>query len=198
MIAWGRSRTDSWGLRGTGATMSNKAKMSPLAKQKYPLVAGAGNQSRRFAPPSLRSGPPGDSLPAPAGEHLWPEACFRPPVREAGVTAGHENLFLTLAEQRSDGGNSITEAVGRSLNVTAQKTFIDEGDKPDRNGACRPVSRRQSDHTPWQISAGGRWSRRFFRRFRDGPCPRGMSFRTKAEVTDDENYTLSTDSRLTF
>lgn len=53
----------------------------PASHTPTPGVAGAGRESRRYAPPPLRSGPPGDSLPAPAQEHLWPEASFRPPVR---------------------------------------------------------------------------------------------------------------------
>ncbi len=53
----------------------------PAGNTQNPGVAGAARESRRYAPPPLRSGPPGDSLPAPAQEHLWPEAGFRPSVR---------------------------------------------------------------------------------------------------------------------
>ena len=40
-------------------------------------------------------------------------------VRQSGVTAGHENLFLAFTEQVSDGGSTITGATGQSLTVTA-------------------------------------------------------------------------------
>ena len=44
----------------------------PASNSQTPGVAGAARESRRYAPPPLRSGPAGDSLPAPAQEHLWP------------------------------------------------------------------------------------------------------------------------------
>ena len=43
-------------------------------------------------------------------------------VRQVEIAGGHENLFLTMTDQRSDGGNIITGAQGRSFSVTAQKT----------------------------------------------------------------------------
>ena len=97
-------------------------------------------------------------------------------IREAGVAAGHENLFLTLTEQRSDGGNSIAEAVGRSLNVTARKTFaLTEGTSLTVTALADRFLGGPGDHTPWQDrSRQGALEPQAFRRFRDGPCPRNV------------------------
>ena len=120
-------------------------------------------------------------------------------VREAGVTAGHENLFLTLTEQRSDGGNSITEAVGRSLNVTAQETFaLTRGTTLTLSAfAGRFLGGRATIPLGAVALGRGGWSHRFSLVSETALTP-GMSFRTTAEVADDENYTFSTGIRLTF
>ena len=42
-------------------------------------------------------------------------------VAELNLSAGHDNLFVTLSEQHSGGGDLISSARGRSLTLTAQK-----------------------------------------------------------------------------
>ena len=120
-------------------------------------------------------------------------------IREAGVAAGHENLFLALTEQRSDGGNSIAEAVGRSLNVTARKTFaLTEGTSLTVTALADRFLGGRATIPLGTIDLGrGRWSHRFSVAS-ETDLTSGMSFRTKAEMIGDENYAFSAGIRLTF
>ena len=120
-------------------------------------------------------------------------------IREAGVAAGHENLFLTLTEQRSDGGNSITEAVGRSLNVTAQKTFaLTEGTSLTVTALADRFLGGRATIPLGTIDLGrGRWSHRLSVAS-ETDFTRGMSFSTKAERIGDGNYAFNAGIRLTF
>ena len=120
-------------------------------------------------------------------------------VRQSGVTAGHENLFLTFTEQVSDGGSTITGATGRSLTVTAQKTVtltentaLTMAATADRflgGEASIPLGTMTLDE--------GAWHPRLSLAAETEIIP-SVVFRTKAEVTDDEDYTLSAGLRLAF
>ena len=120
-------------------------------------------------------------------------------VRQSGVTAGHENLFLAFTEQVSDGGSTITGATGQSLTVTAQKTVtmtentaLTMAATADRflgGEASIPLGTMTLDE--------GAWHPRLSLATETEITP-AVVFRTTAEVTDDEDYTLSAGLRLTF
>ena len=120
-------------------------------------------------------------------------------VRQQSATAGHENLFLAFTEQVSDGGSTITGAKGQSLSFTAQKTVNLTEDTALTMGATAnrflggeasiPLGTMTLDEGDWQplISLAT-----------ETEVLPTVSLRTKAEMTDDERYTLSAGLRLTF
>ena len=83
LVRWPGLEPRIWDSPGPRSVCSKsvcqpKAKMSPFAEMSACRIAFAHSESRRYAPPSLRFGPTGDSLLASAGRHLWPEGAFRP------------------------------------------------------------------------------------------------------------------------
>ena len=120
-------------------------------------------------------------------------------VRQSGVTAGHENLFLTFTEQVSDGGSIITGATGRSLTVTAQKTVtLTENTALTMAAAAdRFLGGEASIPLGTMTLDEGAWHPRFSLATETEIIPE-VVFRTKAEVTDDEDYTLGAGLRLAF
>ena len=120
-------------------------------------------------------------------------------VRQSGVTAGHENLFVTFTEQVSDGGSTITGATGQSLTVTARKTVtLTENTALTMAAAAdRFLGGEASIRLGTLTLDEGAWHSRLSLATETEIIP-AMSFRTTAEVTDDEDYTLSAGLRLTF
>ena len=120
-------------------------------------------------------------------------------VRQSGVTAGHENLFLALTEQVSDGGSTITGATGKSLTVTAQKTVALTADTAFTMAATadRFLGGEASIPLGMMTLDEGAWEPRLSLATVTEILP-AVLFRMRGEVTDDEGYTLSAGLRLTF
>ena len=120
-------------------------------------------------------------------------------VRENSITAGHENLFLTLTEQISDGGRVITGAKGQSLTVTARETVSLTGSTDltlsvtaDRflgGEASIPLGTMELGESGWgsRLSLGT-----------ETAIDSASSFTTRVEVTDDGGHILMTGLRATF
>ena len=122
-----------------------------------------------------------------------------PNVRETSVTAGHENLVFTLTEQRSKGGSVITGASGRSLTVTARETvaLTEHTTLTATARADRFLGGEATIPLGTVNLTRGDWNPRFSLASETALAP-GMSFRTKAEMTDPEDYTLEAGLRVTF
>ena len=120
-------------------------------------------------------------------------------VFQSSVTAGHENLFLSFTEQRSDGGRVITGATGQSLSVTAQKTVpvtekmaLTLSASADRflgGEASIPLGRMTLTSGDWQprLSLAA-----------ETEITSGLSLTTRAEVTDGKDHSFTADLRLIF
>ena len=120
-------------------------------------------------------------------------------VRESSITAGHENLFLALAEQSSDGGRVITGARGRSLTVTARETVPLTGSTDltlsvaaDRflgGEASIPLGTMELGESGWgsRLSLGT-----------ETAIDSATAFTTSVEVTDDGDHILMTGLRASF
>ena len=104
-----------------------------------------------------------------------------------GITAGHEKLSLTLTEQRSRGGDVITAAKGQSLTVTAQETFslTENTNLTVTAVADRFLGGEASIPLGTVRLSEGDWNPRLSFASETEIVP-AMSFRTRAEMTDDE------------
>ena len=120
-------------------------------------------------------------------------------VRETGVAGGHENLFFTLAEQHSNGGSVITGASGRSLTVTARRTIALTGHTALTASvvADRFLGGEATIPLGTVELSRGSWTPRLSLAAETALAP-GMSFRTRAEKTAGDDYTLAAGLRVTF
>ena len=120
-------------------------------------------------------------------------------IRQMGVAAGHEKLFLALAEQRSRGGGIITAAKGQSLTVKAQESFSLTGKTALTLTAVadRFLGGEASIPLGSVRLGGGDWQPRLSLAMESEILP-AMSFRTQAEMTGQEDYAVSAGIRLTF
>ena len=120
-------------------------------------------------------------------------------IVEMGIAAGHEKLFLALAEQRSRGGDVIAAAKGQSLTVKVQETFslTEATDLTVTAVADRFLGGEAQIPLGTVRLSGGDWQPRVFLASQTEIVP-AISLRTKAELTGDEDYTLSAGIRLTF
>ena len=120
-------------------------------------------------------------------------------IRQMGIAAGHEKLFLALAEQRSRGGGIITAAKGQSLTVKAQESFSLTGktDLTVTAVADRFLGGEASIPLGSVRLGGGDWQPRLSLASETEVAP-AMSLQTKAEMTGEEDYALSAGIRVTF
>ena len=120
-------------------------------------------------------------------------------VRQSGVTAGHDNLFLAFTEQVSEGGSTITGATGRSLTATAQKTvaLTEDTALTMAAGADRFLGGEASIPLGTMTLDEGAWHPRFSLATETELTPE-ISFSTTADMTGDEDYTLNAGLRVTF
>ena len=120
-------------------------------------------------------------------------------IRQVGMAAGHEKLFLALAEQRSRGGGIIRAAKGQSLTVKAQESFSLTGktDLTVTAVADRFLGGEASIPFGSVRLGGGDWNPRLSLATETEIAP-AMSFRTKAEMTGEEDYALTAGIHVTF
>ena len=120
-------------------------------------------------------------------------------VRQAGVAAGHGNLFLTLTEQVSSGGSVISGAKGRSLTVTARETvsLTDATDLTAALAADRFLGGEASlPFGTTDLGAGG-WRPRLSLLAKTDVIP-AVSLTARAEISGDERYALFARFRMSW
>ena len=120
-------------------------------------------------------------------------------VLQSTLTAGHENLFLSLTEQRSDGGRVITAATGQSLTLTARETvsLTETTSLTVSATADRFLGGEASLPLGTMDLTAGTWQPRLSVAAQTEITP-ALSLTANAALTGEQDYSLTAGLRLIF